>query len=102
MQSQKDLGIQIDKDNLSSEQFSKAKSLLFKWSDIFSTSLTDLGRTDLIKHEIKLTDDTLFKKPYRRIPPALYEEVRIHLKEMLEAGAIRPSQSPYSSNVVLV
>ena len=102
MQSHKDLGIQIDKDNLSSEQFSQAKSLLFKWSDIFSTSPTDLGRTDLIKHEIKLTDDTPFKEPYRRITPALYEEVRIHLKEMLEAGAIRPSQSPYSSNVVLV
>ena len=102
MQSQKDLGIQIEKDNLSSEQFSKAKSLLFKWSDIFSTSPTDLGRKDLIKHEIKLTDVTPFKEPYTRIPPALYEEVRIHLKEMLEADAIRPSQSPYSSNVVLV
>ena len=49
-----------------------------------------------------LTDDTLFKDPYRRIPPSVYEEVRLHLKEMLEADAIRPSQSPYPSNVVLV
>ena len=33
----------------------------------------------------------------------MYEEVRQHLKEMLEADAIRPSVSPYnSSNVVLV
>ena len=37
----------------------------------------------MIKHEIKLTDDTPFKEPYRRIPPALYEKVRIHLKELL-------------------
>ena len=55
-----------------------------------------------MKHDIKPTDDTPFKEPYRRIPPALYKEVRLHLKEMLEAGAISPSKSPYSSNIVLV
>ena len=63
---------------------------------------SDLGKADIVKHEIKLTDETPFKDPYRRIPPGLYDEVRVHLKEMLEAGAIRESQSPFSSNVVLV
>ena len=71
-------------------------------SHIFSTGPTNQGRADIEKHEIKLTDNTPFKEPYRRIPPGLYEEVRRHLKEMLETGAIRPSKSPYSSNVVLV
>ena len=32
----------------------------------------------------------------------MYEEVRQHLKDMLDCGAIRESDSPYSSNVVLV
>ena len=68
----------------------------------FYTGPTDLGRTDFVKHKINLTDDMPFKDPYRRIPPGLYEEVRQHLKEMLEADAIRPSVSQYSSNVVLV
>ena len=39
---------------------------------------------------------------HSRIPPAMYEEVRQHLKEMVECGAITESQSPYCSNVVLV
>lgn len=95
------LDVQIDENNLTSEELSKAKSLLNKWSDIFSTGPTDLGRTDLVQHEIKLTDSTPFKEPYRRIPPSMYEEVRVHLKEMLDAGTIRPSQSPYSSNVLV-
>ena len=32
----------------------------------------------------------------------MYEEVRQHLKDMLKAGVITESESPYSSNVVLV
>ena len=55
-----------------------------------------------MKHHIRLTDDKPFQQPYRRIPPGMFEEVRQHLKEMLDAGAIRESNSPYCSNVVLV
>ena len=97
-----DLGVKIDTENLSDDQEEQAKTLLSKWSNIFSKGPTDLGKADIVKHEINLTDDKPFKDPYRRIPPGLYEEVRLHLKEMLEAGAIRESQSQFSSNVVLV
>ncbi|MCW4250032.1 MAG: RNase H-like domain-containing protein [Candidatus Thiodiazotropha endolucinida] len=97
-----DIGIKIDSDNLNADQLLRAKQVLGDWSHIFSTGPTDLGRTDAVKHKINLTDNVPFKDPYRRIPPALYEEVRQHLKEMIEADAIRPSSSPYSSNVVLV
>ena len=64
--------------------------------------LFTLGRTNLIEHEIHLEDERPFKEPYRKIPPALVEEVREHLKEMLEIGVIRESSSPFSSNVVIV
>ena len=62
----------------------------------------DLGKTDLIQHHIELTDYMPIKDRYRRIPPHQYDEVCKHLREMLEIGAIRKSNSPWASPVVLV
>ena len=75
---------------------------LERWKGIFSSGFTDLGCTSLVKHEIRLSDPSPFKDPYRRIPTGMFEEVREHLRDMLAAGAIRESKSPFSSNVVLV
>ena len=49
-----------------------------------------------------MTDDTPFKEQFRCIPPPLVEEIRNHLKEMLESGTIRPSQSAWCNGMVLV
>ncbi|XP_053375743.1 uncharacterized protein LOC123535477 isoform X2 [Mercenaria mercenaria] len=97
-----DLGISIPFDTLSKGQRDQARTFISNWKHIFSSGPTDLGCTNLVEHEIKLSDPTPFKEPYRRIPPGMFEEVREHLKDMLEADAIRPSQSPVSSNIVLV
>ena len=61
-----------------------------------------MGKTSLVQHEIKLSNNTPFKERYRRIPPHQYEEVRKHLQEMLDIGAICRSTSPRASPVVLV
>lgn len=63
------------------------------FSDIFPKVDTDVGTTDRVKHRIDLEDATPFKQRYRIIPSSVIEEVRTHL---------RPSHSPFSSNVVLV
>ena len=47
-------------------------------------------------------DEEPFKERFRRIPPPLLDEVRASLRDMLEAGTIRPSQSPWCNAVVLV
>ena len=95
-------GVTLEGADLTTEQTEQLCAFLLKWKHIFSTGVTDLGNCDLVKHEINLSDETPFKEPHRRIPPALFQEVREHLKEMLAADAIRPSQSPFSSNVVVV
>ena len=44
----------------------------------------------------------LLKRGIGRTPPHQYEEVRKHLDEMLRMGAIRRSNSPWASAVVLI
>ena len=62
----------------------------------------DLGKTSIDKHSIKLTNTTPFKECYRCIPHRMYDEVKNHIKEMVDVGAIQPSNSPWASVVVLV
>ena len=75
---------------------------IIKHNRVFAVDDLELGKTDLVKHEIKLDNYVPFKERYRRIPPHQYEEVRKHLNEMLEIGAIWKSNSTWASAVVLV
>ena len=86
------------------EQAEKACSLLREYHDIFSLEKHDMGHTKAAKHKIVLKDpDTPpFKERFCRIPPPQLDEVRAHLKMMLDAGVIRPSNSPWCNAVVLV
>ena len=69
------------------EQAEKAHSLLREYHDI---EKHDMGHTKAAKHKIVLKDpDTPpFKERFRRIPPPQLDEVRAHLKMMLDAGVI--------------
>ena len=74
----------------------EVKEMLKRNAKTFSKNDLDMGRTNLVKHHIKLTDPLPFKEAYRRIPPQMYDEVRAHIQ------AIRPSYSPWASAIVLV
>ena len=50
---------------------------------------------------MKLNNYTPFKERYRQILPNLFKEVKNNLKEMIQVGAIRCSNSPWASAVVL-
>ena len=79
-----------------------ARELLLSYHDAFALEPDELGCTSAIEHKICLSNDELFKECFRCIPPPLLEEVHASLRDMLEAGAIQPSQSPWCNAMVLV
>ena len=89
-------------DDWTQDQCDMMDAVIERYHHIFAVEDLDLGRTDLVKKEIKLTNYVRFKERYRRIPPHQYEEVRKHLDEMLRIGAIRRSNSLWASAVVLL
>ena len=86
------------------EVAAKACSLLAEYNDIFSLEKHDIGHTKAVEHKIVLKDPDAapFKERFCRIPLTQVDEVREHLKLMLDAGAICPSNSPWCNAVVLV
>ena len=53
------------------EQQQSAMDLLVDSADVFAKTDLDLGKCNIIKHAIKITDPQPFKECYRRIPPLL-------------------------------
>ena len=94
--------IDISDPKLTAEQREDILRLVSSWHDVFSKHDLDVGLTGLVKHRINLTDFSPFKQRHRKIPHSMYKEVRDHLQQLLDAGIIRRSQSPWASNVVLV
>ena len=86
-------------EELPEDQRRVLKDLVRRYPDVF----TDMpGETDVIQHQIRLTDDTPIRcKPYP-LPYAMREELRNEVDTMLEMGVVRPSTSPYASPIVMV
>ena len=66
---------------------------MLKWEHLFVHSDLDLGKTALIKHKKQLMDQMPFKEHYWCILPHMYNDMRAHIQEMLDIGAIHKSQS---------
>ena len=86
----------------SNEQNQQMRNVFEDYHHLFALEDLEMGKTDLVKHVIKLDNPQPFRERYRRTPPHQYEEAKQHLKEMVEIGVIRKSQSPWASAVVLV
>ena len=98
---EKDFGVNIGNKEITPDQKTRFMKLLEQYQDVFSQNEDDLGYTDAVKHEIKLSDDVPVKLPHRRIPPHMMREVKEHIQGMLRQNIIRPSSSSYASQAVI-
>ncbi|XP_037903934.1 uncharacterized protein LOC119647195 [Hermetia illucens] len=84
----------IDKEQLS--------EVLEKWHKCFSTNLSTIGRSNSTEMEIRVTTSKpVSRQPYK-IPFPRRLKVEEMIDELLKAGIMRPSESEYSSPVILV
>ena len=73
-----------------------------EYHSVFSLELNEMGCTDMTEHIIEVTNSEPFRERFWRIAPPMVEEVRQHIQEMLDGGAIHPSESPWYNEVVVV
>ena len=90
--------VELD-ENLTPIQRAEVKDVLSK----FQKTLTDLpGRTDVLQHDIRLTDTKPFKVHQYLTPFRAKEAIEKEIETMLEQEIIRPSSSPYCSPITVV
>ena len=95
-------GIQPNSDGLSEEQKRQFSQLIDEYEGIFAMHNSDLGKSDLMEHEINTGEHAPIKQLPCRIPPHQGEIIDQQLDELLANGRVEESQSPWSSPVVLV
>ena len=76
--------------------------VIYDHTEVFSLFDGDLGFCDVLKPSIPTTTDKPVYLPHRQIPVQLQSEVRKCLDNWLKQGVIRPSKSPYASQVVII
>jgi len=100
----KNMGINLEKDEINAGVYNKFCELLYEYKDIFALSLKDLTGSNLPKCPILTYPDAkpVRVRPYR-LNDAMRAEVDRQLDELLEAGIIQESQgSQFASPIVMV
>ena len=69
---------------------------------LFAKGKGDLGRTDIVQHQIHTGDQPAIKQRVRRYPAARREEERQLVEDILAIGIIQESNSAWNSLTILV
>ena len=75
--------------------------LLHQHKNVFSLPEHDLGRTNLVGHQIDTGYARPIKQKPRRTSPSKHAEIERQVEDLLQRGVVKKSNSPWSSPVVL-
>jgi hypothetical protein len=88
--------------NVPDKYRAKYLELMKKHHNVFSRDKTDLGRSDLIQHEIHLkSEEPIYVKQFK-MPDVHRDYLEQQVKEWLKLGIVQPTRSRYNSPMFLV
>ena len=97
------LGLKLDNDNLTPDQFRRMVELLFEYREIFCSELQDLPLTNLKPYSIRLKPDV---KPIRLrrypLPPIQERILEEYTTRLLQAGVLEESDSAWHSPAIII
>ena len=77
-------------------------NILWESRSVFAVNPKKPTQTTMAEHDIETGDARPVKQKSSRMSPEMESEVNKQMKEMLDNGICRPSNSPWSSRVILV
>ena len=92
----------LSKTDLSVTDLEKVDKILSDFKMGISVSPEDVGKTTIIKHEIKLKNNQPIRQPLRPLKPPHREFVQNTISKYIDLGLIQESKSPWSSPLVIV
>lgn len=102
LRSRSNLFDQLRLDHLNQEERVGLIKLISDYQGIFHLKSDNLTFTNVVKHRIDTKDDIpVYTKSYR-YPYSLKEEVQSQIRDLLQQGIIRQSNSPWSSPIWVV
>ena len=91
-----------NKSELNEQDQNGFAKLLIDYPDTFSKGPLDLGKTDIVKHDIQLTDEKPIKQAPRRMSQAKQEDADRQIDQFVEMGLAQPSNSAWAAPMVMV
>ena len=97
-----EMGIKLDRSRMTDEDHRHLVECLASNIDVFAKDIYQLKDCSVLEHEIKLKDETpIVCKQYPLTPQERQEAIR-QVNEMMDAGIMEPTDSPFSFPVIMV